>query len=331
MQGTRLSLVARALLRALSVRSQVVLIGAALLVGAWVIGWMLLGIFAAGSRGAGDAQIEYWRIGSLAATTLAVLTLCIALVRRLVQQFLDSVEDLVCGLESVSMGDLSQRLDETTGSSELKRVAAAFNLAVQNFARRAEDLKQSSLKRLQAAIDLRESRELASAIQETALDSIITIDSRGKVLAFNAAAEATFGFKASQAVGRNLAELIVPERLREPYRRGLAHYLESGEGPILGKRVEMPALRRRRGISRGSGDRRQPVARLGLLYGHDSRSHRAQASGRGAGPRRDVRQIDGLAQSDTAARPGPAGLGARPAQSKSVRSDVSRFRSLQAD
>src|SRR4030095_3890953 len=69
------------------------------------------------------------------------------------------------------------------------------------------------------------------------------IDSRGKILAFNAAAEATFGFKASQAIGQNIAGLIVPERLRGPCRRGLAHLLETGEGPILGKRVEMPALR----------------------------------------------------------------------------------------
>ena len=145
-------------------------------------------------------------------------------------------------LERVAKGDLSQRLDEA-GSPEMRRVASAFNLAVQNSARRAEDLKQSSLKRLQATIELRESRELATAIQETALDSIITIDSRGKIIAFNAAAEATFGFKASQAIGKDIAGLIVPERLREPYRRGLARYLESGEGPILGKRVEMPALR----------------------------------------------------------------------------------------
>jgi len=219
--------------RALSLRGQLILLGAALLVGTGAVGWMALDAF---------ASAAIWGSAGVAGATLAVLVLSLALAWRLVAQCLGILDDLVLALERVARGDLTQRLDEG-GSAEMRRVASAFNLAVQNSARRADDLKQSSLKRLQAAIELRESRELATAIQETALDSIITIDSRGKILAFNAAAEATFGFKASQAIGQNIAGLIVPERLREPYRRGLAHLLETGEGPILGKRVEMPALR----------------------------------------------------------------------------------------
>ena len=44
-------------------------------------------------------------------------------------------------------------------------------------------------------------------------------------------------------VGKSLAELIIPPSLREKHRRGMAHYLATGEGPILGKRIEMPAMR----------------------------------------------------------------------------------------
>ena len=188
------------------------------------------------------SSLAIWQVACLSGTIIGVEVLGLALAWRLTLQNQAMHDDLVRALEGVAKGDLSQRMEES-GSAEMQRVARAFNLAVQNSSRRADDLKQSSLKRMQTAIDLRESRELATAIQETALDSIITIDSRGKILAFNAAAEATFGFKASQAIGKSLADLIVPERLREPYRRGLAHYLQSGEGPILGKRVEMPALR----------------------------------------------------------------------------------------
>jgi PAS domain S-box-containing protein len=219
--------------RALSLRGQLILLGAVLLIGTGAVVWILIQAI---------DSVAIWRIAALAGATLAVLVLSVALAWRLVAQCLGILDDLVLALERVANGDLSQRLEED-GSAELRRVACAFNLAVQNSARRADDLKQSSLKRLQAAVELRESRELATAIQETALDSIITIDSRGKILAFNAAAEATFGFKAAQAIGQDIASLIVPERLREPYRRGLAHYLKKGEGPILGKRVEMPALR----------------------------------------------------------------------------------------
>ncbi|HZL89601.1 MAG TPA: EAL domain-containing protein [Pirellulaceae bacterium] len=219
--------------RALSLRSQWILLAASLLIGTAAVGWWALDALASAS---------IWRSASVAGGALAVLVLGLALAWRLVARSLGVLDDLVAALERVAKGDLDHRLDEL-GSAEMRRVARAFNLAVQNSARRAQDLKQSSMRRLQAAIDLRESRELAMAIQETALDSIITIDSRGEILAFNAAAEATFGFKASQAIGQKLAGLIVPERLREPYRRGFAHYLETGQGPILGKRIEMPALR----------------------------------------------------------------------------------------
>ena len=218
---------------ALDLRGQWMLLGTALLIGTGAVVMLALEALASDLR---------WQSASVAGATLAVLVLSLALAWRLVAHCQGILNELVSALERVAKGDLNQRLDEA-GSAEMRRVASAFNLAVQNSARRADDLKQSSLKRLQAAIDLRETRELATAIQETALDSIITIDSRGRILAFNAAAEATFGFRASQAIGNNLAELIVPERLREPYRRGLAHYLETGQGPILGKRIEMPALR----------------------------------------------------------------------------------------
>ena len=216
-----------------SLRRQLILLGAALLTGTGAVVWMSLEAYASAAN---------WRSAVLAVAILAVVALTLVLAWRVVGQCLRILDDLVLALQRVASGDVCQRLDEG-GSAEMRRVASAFNLAVKNSARRADDVKRASLKRVQAAIELRESRELAIAIQETALDSIITIDSRGKILAFNAAAEATFGFSASQAVGQDIADLIVPERLRGPYRRGLAHLLETGEGPILGKRVEMPALR----------------------------------------------------------------------------------------
>lgn len=82
-----------------------------------------------------------------------------------------------------------------------------------------------------------------SAILETALDCIITMDSRGNVVEFNPAAERTFGYRRADALGRELASLIIPPAMRDRHRRGLAHYLASGEAPVLGRRVELDALR----------------------------------------------------------------------------------------
>jgi PAS domain S-box-containing protein len=82
------------------------------------------------------------------------------------------------------------------------------------------------------------------AILDSALDCIITMDADGRVREFNPAAEKVFGFSRSEAVGRELADLIVPPRMREQHRQGLARYLQTGQGPLLGKRIEIAALRR---------------------------------------------------------------------------------------
>jgi PAS domain S-box-containing protein len=76
------------------------------------------------------------------------------------------------------------------------------------------------------------------------LDCVITMDHRGDVIEFNPAAERTFGYSGAEAVGREMAELIVPPDLRERHRAGLRRYLASGEPKLLDRRIEIEALRR---------------------------------------------------------------------------------------
>src|SRR5919201_2373859 len=85
---------------------------------------------------------------------------------------------------------------------------------------------------------------LNRAILESALDCIITMDANGIVREFNPAAERVFGYPREEAVGKELAELIIPPRMRDQHRRGLAHYLRTGEGPVIGRRIEINGLRR---------------------------------------------------------------------------------------
>ena len=85
---------------------------------------------------------------------------------------------------------------------------------------------------------------LSRTFFDSALDCIITIDASGRVQEFNPASEQVFGFTRTEAVGKDLAELIIPPRLRERHRQGLIHYLETGEGPLIGKLIEIEALRR---------------------------------------------------------------------------------------
>jgi PAS domain S-box-containing protein len=84
---------------------------------------------------------------------------------------------------------------------------------------------------------------LRGAILESALDCIILMDGRGIVVEFNPASQRTFGFTREQAVGKPLADLIIPEKLRAAHKRGLQRYLESGEGPVLHRRIEITGQR----------------------------------------------------------------------------------------
>ena len=85
---------------------------------------------------------------------------------------------------------------------------------------------------------------LRSASTEAALDCVISVDAEGIVLDWNRAARRTFGYTADEAIGRELADLIVPEPFRDAYHRGLAR---ASDGPLIGARTELLAC-----TSRGS-------------------------------------------------------------------------------
>lgn len=86
-------------------------------------------------------------------------------------------------------------------------------------------------------------RQVWTAVLESALDSIIVMDDKGIVREFNPAAQRTFGYGRDEAVGRVLGDLIVPPSLRERHHAGLRRYLATGEGPVLGRRIEIQGMR----------------------------------------------------------------------------------------
>ena len=83
-----------------------------------------------------------------------------------------------------------------------------------------------------------------TAMLEAAMDCIVTMDRHGCVVDFNAAAESTFGYGREEARGRRLADLIIPERLRDAHEGGVGRHLASGATSIMGRRLELPAMRK---------------------------------------------------------------------------------------
>ena len=100
------------------------------------------------------------------------------------------------------------------------------------------------IERSRAEALVRESEARKSAMLEASLDCIVSMDHLGNVVEFNAAAERTFGWKAEEVMGREMCDFIIPPSLREAHRGGLQRYLETGEGEVIGNRIEIVGQRR---------------------------------------------------------------------------------------
>lgn len=99
------------------------------------------------------------------------------------------------------------------------------------------------IERKNAERAVREGEARKGAILESALDSIITTNHHGNIIEFNSAAERTFGYRRGEVIGREIAEMIIPPTLRAQYRQGVRRYLSPGKESLLGKRIEMIAMR----------------------------------------------------------------------------------------
>ncbi len=96
-----------------------------------------------------------------------------------------------------------------------------------------------------AEIQLRESELRKRSIFETAMDCIIFTDGEDRVVEFNRASEKTFGYQRHEVVGRDVADVIVPEPQRERFRENIGRFMSSGDaGSLISRRVEVPLLRR---------------------------------------------------------------------------------------
>jgi PAS domain S-box-containing protein len=130
--------------------------------------------------------------------------------------------------------ELDQRVVQRTAelaaaNEELKKELAERRLVEERLGQEEEELKRSEVRK--------------AAIVDSALDCIVTIDHEGCITEFNPPAEHTFGYCRDEVLGKHLADVIIPPSLREKHRQGFARYLATGEARVLGKRIEMTAVR----------------------------------------------------------------------------------------
>ncbi len=94
----------------------------------------------------------------------------------------------------------------------------------------------------QAEQTLRESEERTRLTLDAALDAVVTMSEDGPITGWNVMAEKTFGWASSEAIGRRLSDTIIPLQYREKHENGVRHFLATGKGPVLNRRIEITAV-----------------------------------------------------------------------------------------
>jgi PAS domain S-box-containing protein len=108
----------------------------------------------------------------------------------------------------------------------------------------AASLNRTDAERIKAEGELKQSVERTRRIVDTAHDAFVAMDAAGRIVDWNPQAEAEFGWSREEVIGRELAATIIPEDLRSAHTRGLKHFLATGAGPLLNRRIEVSAQRR---------------------------------------------------------------------------------------
>ena len=87
------------------------------------------------------------------------------------------------------------------------------------------------------------SEMLKAGIVDAVPDALITINDASEIVEFSAGAEQIFGYRRADVLGRPISEVIIPPHLRERHWQGMQRYLTTGQATLLGRRVEIEAMR----------------------------------------------------------------------------------------
>ncbi len=171
--------------------------------------------------GEGSRWLENLVLKLLFAVALTVEISGLLLTISVSRQIQKGLDEILRTSKLIAKGDFTARA-KVFSADEIGTLASAFN---------------------QMATELGASEEQIETIFKSAPDAIIVIDCHGRVIRWNPKAEQMFGWKMDEVIGKHLHETIIPHQHRVAHQRGLKHFFETGEGPMLNKKVEITALR----------------------------------------------------------------------------------------
>lgn len=137
-----------------------------------------------------------------------------------------------------------------TGRVADEDVEAGIEAGASDYIKKPFDLDEVRF-RVRAQLRLRDAirqqaatQERLSLISRAAKDAIILLDQQGCVAHWNEAAQTIFGYTPEEMLGRNLHNMLAPERFREAHRQAFERFHQSGEGAAVGITLELWALRK---------------------------------------------------------------------------------------
>ncbi|MDP2759189.1 MAG: EAL domain-containing protein [Sideroxyarcus sp.] len=161
--------------------------------------------------------------------SLLVFLLVVYLSVSIYYAIIGNIRVLTSSLRRFAEGDLSVRV-RLAANDELSQVGTSFNEMTQQFSALMATHREDE-DRLRATID-------------TAMDAVVKMSDRGVITDWNKQAEKIFGWSREEALGRILAETIIPPQYRAAHAEGLQRFLRSGEESMLNARIQVSGLHR---------------------------------------------------------------------------------------
>jgi len=195
----------------------------------------------------GEPHIRFYAGQPLFCDGQAVGTLCIIdrNPRRFDERQRQSLRDLA-DLVEVELNQARVTTARVMAEQALKSLNAELEQRVAQrtaeLEARVGELSAEAAQRKAAETSLRDARSWNDTIVATSYSAFVGADREGRILEWNPAAERIFGWSRREAVGRPLAQLIVPEELRAAHASGMEHFLATGISTVVDRRVELPAL-----------------------------------------------------------------------------------------
>ncbi|WUR16193.1 PAS domain S-box protein [[Empedobacter] haloabium] len=196
-----------------------------------------------------ELQLRVFGVGVAVALAFSLLGWRVS--RRITQPLLDAATSAA----AIEQGD-QHSIDVAPGSFfELAALTGAVNASLRRLQEQQKQLTTMNVQLeervaqrtgdLARSLDtVRRSEERIRTILETAQDAFVGMDSDGRITDWNPQAEHITGWRRDEVLGRPLHEVLIPPALRDAHQRGMRRFLATGEARVLGRRLELMALRR---------------------------------------------------------------------------------------